>query len=184
MALTLSNMMELGTKAPNFALTDTVSGHTVTLADMKSEVATVVFFICNHCPYVKHINAKMVEVANKYKAKGVKFVAISSNDVKTYPQDSPENMKKVAKEERYPFPYLFDETQEVAKAYQAECTPDLFVFDAELKCVYRGQFDDSRPNKGIATGKDLSNALDTIIAEEEVCKDQKPSVGCNIKWKQ
>ena len=184
MALTLSKMMDLGTEAPNFALTDTVSGQVVSLADLKSEVATVVLFICNHCPYVKHINSKLVEVANKYKTKGVRFVAISSNDVETYPQDSPDNMKKVANEEKYPFPYLYDETQEVAKAYEAECTPDIFVFDAELKCVYRGQFDDSRPNKGVATGKDLSDALDSIIAGEKVSKEQKPSVGCNIKWKE
>lgn len=184
MALTLSNMMELGTKAPNFALTDSISDTTVTLADLKSEVATVVFFICNHCPYVKHINTKMVEVANKYREKGVTFVAISSNDVESHPQDSPENMKQVAKEHSYPFPYLYDETQEVAKAYKAECTPDLFVFDADLKCVYRGQFDDTRPNKGEPTGKDLSNALDAIIAGEKVNTEQKPSMGCNIKWKQ
>ena len=184
MAATLSNMMELGTKAPSFSLMDTVSDKTVTLNDLKSEVATVVFFICNHCPYVKHINSKMVEVANKYQAKGVQFVAISSNDVETHPQDGPDKMKQVAKDEGYPFPYLYDETQEVAKAYQAECTPDLFVFDANLKCVYRGQFDDTRPNKGEPTGNDLSTALDAIIAGEEVSTDQKPSMGCNIKWKE
>lgn len=184
MALTESNMMDLGTIAPNFSLTDTVSGKTVTLADSKSEVATVVLFICNHCPYVKHINTKLVEIANKYQEKGVKFVAISSNDVETHPQDNPENMKKTAEELKYPFPYLYDETQEVAKAYQAECTPDLFVFDANLKCVYRGQFDDSRPNKGEATGEDLSNTLDTIIAGKKVSTEQKPSMGCNIKWKE
>lgn len=183
MALTLSNMMELGTKAPNFELMDTVSRKTVVLADLKSEVATVVFFICNHCPYVKHINAKMVEVANLYQAKGVKFVAISSNDVETHPQDSPEMMKQVAEQQDYPFPYLYDETQAVAKAYRAECTPDLFVFNADLKCVYRGQFDNSRPNKGKPTGEDLSKALDAIIAGEEVSTEQKPSMGCNIKWK-
>ena len=131
MALTLSNMMELGTKAPNFALMDTVTGKTVALTDLKSKVAIVVLFICNHCPYVKHINAKMVKVANKYQKQGVQFVAISSNDVETYPQDSPEKMKQVAKDEGYTFPYLYDETQEVAKAYQAECTPDIFVFDSK-----------------------------------------------------
>ena len=183
MGLTLSHMMELGTKAPHFEMMDTVSEKTVALADLKSEVATVVFFICKHCPYVKHINAKMVEVANLYQAKGVKFVAISSNDIDTHPQDSPEKMKQVAEEQAYSFPYLYDETQEVAKAYQAECTPDLFVFDSDLKCVYRGQFDNSRPNKGEATGKDLSKALDAIIAGEQVSTEQKPSMGCNIKWK-
>ena len=181
---TLSNMMELGTKAPSFSLMDTVSNKTVTLEDLRSDVATVVFFICNHCPYVKHINSKIVEVANKYQAKGVQFVAISSNDVKTHPQDGPDEMKQVAKDEKYPFPYLYDETQKVAKAYQAECTPDLFVFDTNLKCVYRGQFDNTRPNKGEPTGKDLSAALDAIIAGEKVNPDQKPSMGCNIKWKE
>lgn len=184
MAVTLSNMMELGTKAPHFALMDTVSNKMVALDDIQSEVATVVLFICNHCPYVKHINSKLVEIANKYQAKDVSFVAISSNDVETYPQDSPDKMKKVAKELGYPFPYLYDETQEVAKAYQAECTPDLFVFDKDLKCVYRGQFDDTRPNKGEPTGKDLSAALDAILVGEEVDANQKPSIGCNIKWKE
>lgn len=183
MAQTLSNMMELGTKAPNFALRNTITGKTVKLLDVKSDVATVILFICNHCPYVKHINSKLVEVANKYQKKGIHFVAISSNDVVTHPQDSPEEMKKTAEHEGYPFPYLYDETQEVAKAYQAECTPDLFVFDANLKCVYRGQFDDSRPNKGVATGKDLTTALDSIVAGEKVSEEQKPSMGCNIKWK-
>lgn len=183
MAVTLSNMMELGTIAPDFALMDTVSDKTLTLSDLKSDVATVVLFICNHCPYVKHLNSKIVEVANKYQKKGVQFIAISSNSVETHPQDGPEHMKKIAKEHAYPFPYLYDETQKVAKAYQAECTPDLFVFDGDLKCVYRGQFDDSRPNKGEATGNDLSAALDAIIAGEKVSEKQKPSMGCNIKWK-
>ena len=183
MAVTLSNMMELGTIAPDFALMDTVSNKNLTLSDLKSDVATVVLFICNHCPYVKHLNSKIVEVANKYQKKGVQFIAISSNSVETHPQDGPEHMKKIAKEHAYPFPYLYDETQEVAKAYQAECTPDLFVFDGDLKCVYRGQFEDSRPNKGEATGNDLSAALDAIIAGEKVSEKQKPSMGCNIKWK-
>lgn len=184
MALTLSNMMELGTKAPYFTLMDTITEKTVSLKDLKSDVATVVLFICNHCPYVKHLNSKIVEVANKYQKKGVHFIAISSNDVETHPQDGPEHMKQVAKEQKYPFPYLYDKTQEVAKAYQAECTPDLFVFDADLKCVYRGQFDDSRPNKGEPTGKDLTAALDAIIGSKKVNEEQKPSMGCNIKWKQ
>ena len=183
MAVTLSNMMELGTIAPDFALMDTVSDKTLTLSDLKSDVATVVLFICNHCPYVKHLNSKIVEVANKYQKKGVQFIAISSNSVETHPQDGPDHMKQIAKEHAYPFPYLYDETQKVAKAYQAECTPDLFVFDGDLKCVYRGQFDDSRPNKGEATGNDLSAALDAIIAGEKVSEKQKPSMGCNIKWK-
>lgn len=184
MAATLSNMMELGTSAPDFTLLDTVSDKTLTLSDLKSDVATVVIFICNHCPYVKHINSKLVEVANEYQNKGVSFIAISSNSIETHPQDGPEFMKQVAKEQNYPFPYLYDETQEVAKAYQAECTPDLFVFDGNLKCVYRGQFDDSRPNKGEATGKDLSDALDAILAGDKVSEKQKPSMGCSIKWKE
>lgn len=183
MALTLSNMMELGTKAPEFALMDTISDKTISLTDVKSDIATVVLFICNHCPYVKHLNSKIVEIANKYQKKGVEFIAISSNDAETHPQDGPEHMKQVAQELNYPFPYLYDETQGVAKAYQAECTPDLFVFDANLKCIYRGQFDDSRPNKGEATGKDLTVALDAIIAGKKVSEEQKPSMGCNIKWK-
>ena len=184
MAATLSNMMELGTSAPDFTLLDTVSDKTLTLSDLKSDVATVVIFICNHCPYVKHINSKLVEVANEYQNKGVSFIAISSNSIETHPQDGPKFMKQHAKEQNYPFPYLYDETQEVAKAYQAECTPDLFVFDGDLKCVYRGQFDDSRPNKGEATGKDLSVALDAILAGEKVSGKQKPSMGCSIKWKE
>ena len=183
MAVTLSNMMELGTKAPDFSLMDTVSDKTLTLSDLKSDIATVVLFICNHCPYVKHLNSKIVEIANKYQKRGIQFIAISSNSVETHPQDGPEHMKQIAKEQAYPFPYLYDESQDVAKAYQAECTPDLFVFDGDLKCVYRGQFDDSRPNKGEATGNDLTAALDAIIAGEKVSKMQKPSMGCNIKWK-
>lgn len=183
MAQVESNMMELGTKAPAFSLVDTISDKTVSLFNIKSNVATVVVFICNHCPFVKHINAKLVEVANKYQAKGVQFIAISSNDVETYPNDSPQHMKQVAKENDYPFPYLYDETQKIAKAYKAECTPDFFMFDADLKCVYRGQFDETRPNKGEPTGRDLSAALDAIIAGERVSDVQKPSIGCNIKWK-
>ncbi len=175
--------MQLGTKAPEFCLLDTVSGTAISLCEIKSKVATVVVFICNHCPYVKHINPKLVEVANKYHSKGVQFIAISSNDVETHAQDSPKFMKQVAEEYSYPFPYLYDETQEVAKAYQAECTPDFFVFDGDMKCVYRGQFDETRPNKGESSGKDLINALDAIIAGEKVNENQHPSMGCGIKWK-
>ena len=183
MAQVESNMMELGTKAPAFSLLNTVSDKTTSLSELKSNVATVIVFICNHCPFVKHINAKLVEVANKYQDKGVQFIAISSNDVETHPQDGPEFMKQVAQENSYPFPYLYDATQEVAKAYKAECTPDFFMFDADLKCIYRGQFDETRPNKGEPTGKDLSAALDAVIAGEKVSSNQKPSIGCNIKWK-
>lgn len=183
MALTLSNMMELGTKAPDFSLYDTVSEQNVALSDIKSNVATVIVFICNHCPYVKHLNSKLVEVANEYLKHDVKFIAISSNSVETHPQDGPEFMKQVAEEQSYPFPYLYDETQEVAKAYKAECTPDFFVFNGNMECAYRGRFDETRPNKGVPTGSDLTKALDALIAGEKVSEDQKPSMGCNIKWK-
>ena len=183
MAATLSHMMELGTPAPDFSLLDVVSDQTISLDESKSDTATVVIFICNHCPYVKHINAKLVEAANKYQPKGVKFFAISSNDVTTHPQDGPEFMKAVAEKKNYPFPYLYDETQEVAKAYGAACTPDLFMFDKEMKCVYRGQFDSSRPGKGEATGEDLIRALDAVLSGKKPSPDQKPSIGCGIKWK-
>jgi len=178
-----SNMMELGTKAPEFTLLDTVSGKTISLLQLKSEKATVVFFICNHCPFVHHINSKLVEIANEYQTKEIQFIAISSNDVETHPQDAPELMSKVAKNERYPFPYLYDENQEVAKAYKAECTPDFFVFDGDLNCVYRGRFDETRPGNTKPTGNDIASALDALIAGEKVSENQHPSMGCNIKWK-
>ena len=184
MAVTPSNMLPLGTEAPDFSLPDTVSGETMSLADFRSDKATVVAFICNHCPFVKHLNEKMVEVANHYMQEGVAFVAISSNDVENYPDDSPENMKRLAAEVGYPFPYLYDESQSVAKAYDAACTPDFYVFDASMKCVYRGRFDDSSPGNGNpVTGKDLSDTLDCILAGEAVPSQQSPSMGCNIKWK-
>lgn len=183
MALVESSMMELGTKAPGFNLLDTVSNEMKSLSELQSDVATVVVFICNHCPFVHHINSKLVEVANEYQLKGIQFVAISSNDVLAYPQDSPEKMKEVALTENYPFPYLYDESQEVAKAYQTECTPDFFVFDGDLQCVYRGRFDETCPNKGVSTGKELTNALDAILTKEKVFERQHPSMGCSIKWK-
>lgn len=184
MAATESNMIPLGTIAPNFSLFDTVSGKILQLSDLKSNLATVIMFICNHCPYVKHINRKLVEISNHYAQKGISFIGISSNDVINYPEDSPENMKIQAKELGYNFPYLFDETQEVAKSYNAACTPDFYVFDKDLKLVYRGQFDDSRPGNNIpVTGKDLSEALDAIINNFPISPEQKPSIGCNIKWK-
>jgi thiol-disulfide isomerase/thioredoxin len=142
-------------------------------------------FICNHCPFVKHVNDELVRLGNDYNDKGIGFVAISSNDVENYPDDSPGMMKIVAQEMEYPFPYLYDETQEVAKAYDAACTPDFYVFDKDLKLVYRGQLDDSRPGNDIpVTGKDLRSALNAVIDGKEVSDDQKPSLGCNIKWKQ
>ncbi len=182
MALVESNMMALQTKAPNFNLLDTTSQNVLSLAKEKGEVATVIMFICNHCPFVHHINSALVNVASTYQEKGVKFIAISSNSVKTHPEDGPEYMTQVAQKENYPFPYLYDETQEVAKAYGAECTPDFFVFNRHLNCVYRGRFDHTRPNLGSATGIDLSSALDCIIEGKTVPSQQHPSIGCSIKW--
>ena len=184
MAATPSTMIPLGTQAPDFNLIDTVSGKMKSLSELKGERATVVMFICNHCPYVKHINRHLVKVAGEYSSKGVSFVAISSNDVENYPEDSPQLMQKTAEEEGYSFPYLYDETQEVAKAYDAACTPDFFVFDKDLKCAYRGQFDDARPkNDKPVTGRDLRAALDDIVTGKPVSIEQVPSIGCNIKWK-
>ena len=185
MARTPSTMVALRTKAPEFNLPDSVSGKKVSLNDIKGEVATVVMFICNHCPFVKHINDELVMLANDYKNKGVGFVAISSNDIVNHPDDSPDLMKKVAIELKYPFPYLYDELQEVAKAYDAACTPDFFIYDKNLQLAYRGQLDDSRPGNEIpVTGKDIRRALNCLINNEPVPEIQRPSIGCNIKWKQ
>lgn len=183
MALKYSTMMELGTIAPDFTLPDTVSGKEVSLVELQSDIATVIVFICNHCPFVHHINPKLVEVANTYQEKGVKFIAISSNNIETHPQDAPDKMTEVAKKEGYPFPYLYDATQDIAKAYQAECTPDFFVFDSDMKCVYRGRFDQSSPNNGQASGEDITNALDAILNKTSISESQLPSMGCGIKWK-
>ena len=183
MSIVYSNMMELGTTAPDFTLLDTVSDKTISLQDLKSNKATVVMFICNHCPFVIHVNEKLIEVAKAYQEKGVQFIAISSNDVDTHPQDGPDHMRLHAKKEGYAFPYLYDETQEVAKAYSAECTPDFFVFDANLKCKYRGRFDNTRPGSGAATGEDLTSALDAMLSRKPISEFQSPSMGCNIKWK-
>jgi len=184
MARTPSNMLPIGTKAPDFNLVNTIDNSLVNLQDAKGEKGTVIMFICNHCPFVVHVNSMLVEIANTYANKGIGFIAISSNDVINYPQDGPDLMKAHAKENNYPFPYLYDETQEVAKAYDAACTPDLYVFDSDLKLVYRGQLDDSRPGNGIpVTGKDLKHALDCLLQGKENTALQKPSIGCNIKWK-
>ncbi|MFL1012770.1 thioredoxin family protein [Flavisericum labens] len=184
MARTPSNMLPLGTKAPYFELIDTVSGKLLDIESVKGKKGTVVMFICNHCPFVIHINEKIVNIANAYSQKGIGFVAISSNDVVNYPQDSPEKMKIHAKENNYPFPYLYDETQEIAKAYDAACTPDFYVFNEDQQLAYRGQLDSSRPENGIPlTGEDLRHALDCLIENKENTKLQKPSIGCNIKWK-
>ncbi len=184
MAATPSAMIELGTVAPHFNLPDTVNGKKMDLNSLKSQHATVIMFICNHCPYVKHIQEGLVKLTNEYLSKGISFVAINSNDVVNYPEDSPAKMKTLAQSLGFSFPYLYDETQEVAKAYSAECTPDFFIYDKNLKLVYRGQFDDSRPQNGVPiTGKDVRGALDNILKGKEVSPDQKPSIGCNIKWK-
>jgi thiol-disulfide isomerase/thioredoxin len=184
MVLTPSLMIPLGTKAPDFKLTDAVSGKQLSLDELKSDKATVVMFICNHCPYVKHIQDGLIALTNDYIAKGVSFIAINSNDVEKYTEDSPEKMKELAQKLNYKFPYLFDETQEVAKAYSATCTPDFFIFDKELKCVYRGQLDDSRPGNDLpVTGKDIRSALDNLLEGKSINEIQKASIGCNIKWK-
>jgi peroxiredoxin len=183
MALTPSTMLPLGTTAPEFALPD-ISGKKVSLADFKGSSALLVMFICNHCPYVKHLRAGLAQLGKDYQSKGVAIVAINANDVKNYPDDSPVRMKEEAASAGYHFPYLYDETQNVAKAYRAACTPDFFLFDGDLKLVYRGQFDASRPGNGVqVTGQDLRAAMDAVIAGRPVPKDQKPSIGCNIKWK-
>ena len=184
MAATPSVMIPLGTSAYDFRLPDTVSGKQVSLNDAKGSAATVIMFICNHCPYVKLLNEAIVNTARQYQNKGINFIAISSNDVAQYPDDGPAEMKKTAAQLGYIFPYLYDESQQVARAYDAACTPDFFVFDKELKLVYRGQFDDARPgNNKTPDGKDLRAALEAILANSPVSEDQRPSIGCNIKWK-
>ena len=184
MANTASNMIALGSMATDFKLIDTVSDELLSLDQLKGKKGTVIFFICNHCPFVIHVNQELVKMAKEYASKGIGFIAISSNDVINYPQDSPEIMKKVALELGYPFPYLYDESQEVAKAFDATCTPDTYVFDKDLKLVYRGQIDNSRPgNRLPVTGADLRQALDLLLADKEISVQQKPSMGCNIKWK-
>ncbi|QOD60360.1 thioredoxin family protein [Polaribacter haliotis] len=184
MALTESNNFSIGAKAPDFTLRNTVNDKMVSLTEVKGAKGTVIMFICNHCPFVIHVNAELVKMANEYQQKGIGFIAISSNDIENYPQDAPKYMKQVAEKQNYPFPYLFDETQEIAKAYDAACTPDFYVFDKNLESVYHGQLDNSRPNNGVPiTGKDIRNALDNLLENKVVIENQKPSVGCGIKWK-
>jgi peroxiredoxin len=184
MALTPSKMLALGTQAPDFSLLNTVSDQTLSLTELRAERATVIMFICNHCPYVKHIQGALVQLARDYQARGVNFVAISSNDAAAYPEDAPDKMRQMAQQFSYPFPYLYDETQAVARAYDAACTPDFFVFDAELRCVYRGRMDDSTPGNGRpVTAADLRAALDAVLAGKPVNAEQQPSLGCNIKWR-
>jgi peroxiredoxin len=184
MAQTPSNMIPIGSSAPDFQLPDTVSGETLSLSGLKGNNATVVMFICNHCPFVKHVNHGLVKLAGDYMNEDIAFIAISSNDVENFPDDAPDKMKTAAEELGYPFPYLYDETQDVAKAYDAACTPDFYIYDKDLKLVYRGQLDDSRPSNDIpVTGKDIRKALDNILAGMPIDSEQKPSIGCNIKWK-
>ncbi len=183
MALTPSTMLELGTRAPDFVLKNAVDGRTVSLQDFEGEPALLVMFICNHCPYVQHIRPELGRLAGDYRPEGLAIVAINSNSEETHPQDGPDAMKGLAVAERWDFPFLFDETQAVAKQYKAACTPDFFLFDADRKLVYRGQLDGSRPGNGIPlTGVDLRAAIDAVLAGRPVAAEQKPSLGCNIKW--
>ncbi len=183
MVVTASKMFDLGTPAPDFNLPDT-QGNIVSLGNFKDAPALLVVFMCNHCPFVKHILDGMVDLVRQYQAKGVAVVGINSNDVANFPDDRPEKMAKVAEESGFTFPYLYDESQEVAKAYSAACTPDFFLFDKERKLVYRGQMDDSRPGGEVpVTGVDLIKAMDAVLAGRDTSSDQKPSIGCNIKWK-
>jgi thiol-disulfide isomerase/thioredoxin len=184
MALTESTMLSLGTAAPDFALTDVVSGKTIHRDDFRDNKALLVMFICTHCPFVKHIERGLAALGHDYAGKPVAIVAISSNDVTTHPDDNPAGLKMQAEGFGFPFPYLYDETQAVAHAFKAACTPDLFLFDSEFKLVYRGQFDASRPGNGVpVTGEDLRAAIDLVLADKPVPAEQKPSIGCNIKWK-
>jgi peroxiredoxin len=176
-------MLPLGTQAPDFELIN-VDGRVMSLADAAGPKGTVVMFICNHCPFVKHVADQLAALGRDYSSSGIGFVAISSNDVSTHPADSPEQMVREAEERGYPFPYLYDETQDVAKEYHAACTPDFYLFDAGRNLVYRGQLDSSRPGNDIpVTGSDLREAIDALLAGRPPVSEQKPSIGCNIKWK-
>jgi peroxiredoxin len=184
MAFTESNMLPIGTIAPPFALPDTVSGNTITFDDIAGEKATIVMFLCNHCPYVIHVNEEIVRIARDYQPKGVGLVGISSNDVENYPDDAPDKMQEHARQVGYTFPYLYDESQETARAYDAACTPDFYVFDGSRRLVYRGRLDNARPKTDTPlTGADLRAALDAVLEDREVNSVQYPSGGCNIKWK-
>ncbi|MCC6660823.1 MAG: thioredoxin family protein [Phycisphaerales bacterium] len=184
MAETPSSMLPLGTRAPDFTLPDAVSGRSVSLADFAGKRALLVMFLCNHCPFVKHVRSQLAALGREYGEKGAGIVAISSNDAVNYPQDGPVKMKEEAKAAGYTFPYLYDESQAVARAYHAACTPDFFLFGADRALVYRGQLDDSRPGNGVpVTGKDLRAALDAALAGKPPLPNQRPSIGCNIKWK-
>ena len=185
MAATSSNMMPLGTQAPDFTLPDTISGKWLGLSDLRGERGTLLMFICNHCPYVLHIRHQLIAIARHYASLGISTVAISANDIENYPQDAPDKMQAMMNEWGNPFAaYLYDETQTVARAYQAACTPDFYVFDAENGCVYRGRLDGATPKNDVpVTGSDLRQALDRLLAGQAIDPDQLPSIGCNIKWK-
>lgn len=184
MAQTPSTMTALGKTAPDFTLRDTISDKQISLTEIKGDVATVIMFICNHCPFVLHVNNELVNLSNDYSTQKINFIAISANDIITHPEDAPDKMKANALQMKYPFPYLYDETQETAKAFDAACTPDFFIYNKDLQLVYRGQLDDSRPGNGIAvTGKDIRLALNCLIKNNPVPAEQKASIGCNIKWK-
>ncbi len=184
MAQTASTMLALGTVAPNFSLTDVVSGKTVSRDDFRGKKGLLVMFICAHCPFVKHINEELAKLGHDYAGQSLGIVAISSNDVTTHPADSPAGLKQQAETFGFVFSYLYDESQAAAHAYDAACTPDFYLFDADFKLAYRGQFDASRPGNGVpVTGKDLRAAIDTVLAGKKVAEEQNPSIGCNIKWK-
>lgn len=185
MVRTASAMLPLGTVAPDFSLPDPAAGSQVRLSDCMGESGLLVAFLCNHCPYVRHIRQGLADFAREYQARGISVVGISSNDAENYPEDSPEKMVEEAKSAGYTFPYLYDESQEVAKSYGAACTPDFFLFDVDRRLVYRGQFDGSRPGNAIAvTGEDLRRASDALLAGTSIPDDQRASIGCNIKWKE
>ena len=183
MVQTASTMLELGTPAPDFSLPDT-DGNTMSLEDFAGARALLVIFMCNHCPFVKHVAGELARLGKEYQARRVAVVGINSNDVANYPEDSPQNMAQEVKARAYTFPYLYDESQEVAKAYRAACTPDFYVFDGDRKLFYRGQLDGSRPGNSVqVTGADLRAALDAALAGRPAPEEQRPSIGCNIKWK-
>jgi peroxiredoxin len=184
MALTASTMLPLGTSAPDFQLADVVSGKTISLATFAEKKALLVMFICQHCPFVKHVRHELAQLGKDYAEESLGIVAISANDVANYPDDSPEHLQAMARSLALNFPICYDESQATAKAYTAACTPDFFLFDADRKLVYRGQLDDSRPGNNLPiTGQDLRAAIEAVLAGKAVNPDQKPSIGCNIKWK-
>ena len=184
MARTPSSMKELGTKAPDFELTDVVTGRPVSRRDVAGAKGMLVMFICRHCPFVKHVQNELAAIGRDYRGRGVGVVAISANDVASHPEDSPTKLAYQAQELNFAFPYLFDESQQVARAYDAQCTPDFFLYDADGALVYRGQLDEGRPGNEIpVTGGDLRAALDALIAGRPISSEQRPSIGCNIKWR-